>query len=88
MGKSHPPIFPSIFINSESELKADLNVVVVICEYDAPWIAHVHLDYVQVPERRTMEAVGVLLFVGAYLLFRLRVPDMESAGRVSIPETQ
>lgn len=42
----------------EMELKADPNVVDVICEYDSPLIAHIHLDYVQMPERHTYEVIG------------------------------
>jgi len=34
------------------------NVAAIICEYDAPFVATIHLNYVQMPERHTYEIIG------------------------------
>ena len=40
------------------KLSANPNIVSMICEYEAPLIATIHLNYVQYPQRAEYEAVG------------------------------
>jgi predicted dehydrogenase len=40
------------------QLTAEPNVADVICEYDSHLIAHIHLNYIQMPERHTYEVIG------------------------------
>ena len=40
------------------ELTSDPNIVDMICEYDAPLTAHIHLNYVQMPQRHEYEIIG------------------------------
>jgi len=40
------------------ELTSAPNVAVIVCEYDEPMIATIHLNYVQAPDRHHYEIVG------------------------------
>ncbi|MBS1801358.1 MAG: Gfo/Idh/MocA family oxidoreductase [Acidobacteria bacterium] len=40
------------------QLTAEPNVADIICEYDSHLITHVHLNYVQMPERHAYEVIG------------------------------
>ena len=46
------------FRGGAMQLSADPNVADVMCEYDSHLITHVHLNYVQMPERHTYEVIG------------------------------
>lgn len=46
------------FCGGAMQLTAEPNVADVICEYGSHLITHVHLNYIQMPERHTYEFIG------------------------------
>jgi predicted dehydrogenase len=46
------------FERGDLEFSSDPNVADIICEYDAALITHLHLNYVQAPQRHEYEVVG------------------------------
>jgi len=58
LGRAPRRIFAAGMQAGELELSSNPNVVSVICEYDSPLLATIHLNYVQYPQRSEYEAVG------------------------------
>ncbi|HEY8561621.1 MAG TPA: Gfo/Idh/MocA family oxidoreductase [Pyrinomonadaceae bacterium] len=46
------------FRAGEIELSSNPNVAIIVCEYDSPLVATLHLNYVQMPQRHDYEIVG------------------------------
>lgn len=86
-------VYTAGFQGGELEFTSRPNVVEVLCEYDRPFLATIHLNYLQMPERHQYEVIGdegwaVLDYVRCCLRVGRRRSGEEAETSFSIDKDQ